>query len=39
LKQHISNPLEKVEKIISEFNRGLKKMQGEVSPVKNEKQR
>jgi len=35
----IFNPIERVEKIISEFNKDLKKMQGEVSPVQNEKQR
>ena len=30
----VFNPLEKVEKIISEFNKGLRKMQGELPPVK-----
>jgi hypothetical protein len=29
----VFNPLEKVQKIISEFNKGLKKMQGEVPSV------
>jgi hypothetical protein len=35
----VFNPIERVERIISEFNKDLKKMQGEVSPIKDEKQR